>query len=382
MDTNIKTPLNAREARVCATGWNVNRPKTFPGLGDFIGWAGGLERMPNGDLLLAHSAGYWHASFASPRLFAEETREQYTAAGWPVDFVAPTGGQSMATRSTDNGVTWSRPAPIINLPLDDTPVTLFVCQDATVLCFINVQASWYGFKSAPSIFRDDLNGLNTQQCVIRSADSGQTWSQPIWFNGPGSFYERSHGQAIQLSDGGILWPTYCSNQGEPRLFGAIHRSDDSGEHWQLVSTIHRKDNDVDEPAIACFTDGQLVMVARPDGAVFFSDDDGVGWRQAGQISERGVLKAPRLFVLEDGTLVCVATHESGLYVFLSQNRGLNWTPEIPLDASCYGYPGGLQLEDGSLLISYCQSGKAPNRVYVIRFRVNDARDGIALLHVG
>jgi hypothetical protein len=27
------------------------------------------QRMPNGDILLAHSAGYWHASFASPRQF-------------------------------------------------------------------------------------------------------------------------------------------------------------------------------------------------------------------------------------------------------------------------------------------------------------------------
>ena len=382
MDSNVKTPSDAREARVCVTGWDVNRPETFPGLGDFIGWAGGLERMPNGDLLLAHSAGYWHASFASPRLFAPETREKYAAAGWPVDFVAPTGGQSMAARSTDDGVTWSRPVTLTNLPLDDTPVTLFVCQDQTVLCFINVQASWYGFKSAPAAFRDDINGLNTQQCVIRSTDSGQTWSSPIWFDSPGSFYERSHGQAIQLSDGGILWPTYCMNQDENHLFGAIHRSDDSGEHWQLVSTIHRTNNDVDEPAIARFSDGQLVLVARPDGGVFFSDDDGVGWREAGQIAEGGILKAPRLFVLEDGTLVCVATYENGLYVFLSQNRGVSWTSEIPLDTSCYGYPGGMQLEDGSLLISYCQSGKAPNRVYIIRFRVNDARDGIALLYVG
>ena len=382
MDSNVKAPSDARAARVCVTGWDVNRPETFPGLGDFIGWAGGLERMPNGDLLLAHSAGYWHASFASPRLFAQETREKYVAAGWPVDFVAPTGGQSMAARSTDDGVTWSRPVTLTNLPLDDTPVTLFVCQDHTVLCFINVQASWYGFKSAPAAFCDDINGLNTQQCVIRSTDSGQTWSSPIWFNSPGSFYERSHGQAIQLSDGGILWPTYCLNQDENRLFGAIHRSDDSGEHWQLVSTIHRTDSDVDEPAIARFSDGQLVLVARPDGGVFFSDDDGVGWREAGQITERGILKAPRLFVLEDGALVCVATYESGLYVFLSQNRGLSWTPKIPLDTSCYGYPGGMQLEDGSLLISYCQSGKAPNRVYVIRFRVNDVREGIELLYVG
>ena len=59
-------PLTIEEARVCVTGHDHNRPDPFPGLGDFIGWPGGIERMPNGDLLVSHSAGYWHASFAEP----------------------------------------------------------------------------------------------------------------------------------------------------------------------------------------------------------------------------------------------------------------------------------------------------------------------------
>jgi len=379
MHAKGKNPITTEQARVCVTGWDINRPDDFPGLGDFIGWAGALERMPNGDLLLAHSAGYWHASFASPRLIAEETRKKYAAAGWPLDFVAPTGGRSMATRSIDNGKTWSKPAALTDIPLDDSPVTLFVCQDGMVLCFINVQASWYGFDEAPPVFPKDLNGLNTQQCVIRSTDNGKTWGEPIWFESPGSFYERSHGQAIQLPDGGILWPTYCSNKGEKHLFGAIHRSDDSGKSWRLVSAIHRKDKDVDEPTIARFENGQLVMVCRPDGGIFFSDDDGVNWVESGRIAQSGTLKAPRLFVLRDGTLVCVATYNGGLYVFLSQDRGMNWTGDIPLDAACYGYPGGFMMADESLLISYCESGKAPNRVYIIRFRINAGRDGIELL---
>lgn len=382
MPPTTTKPLTAEEARICATGWDFNRPDPFPGLGDFIGWAGGLERMPNGNLLLTHSAGYWHASFASPRLFEKETRERYAAEGWPVDFVAPTGGRSMAVYSTDDGCTWSKPVELTNIPLDDGPVTLFVCQDDTVLCFINVQASWYGFPKAPPAFRKDLNGLNTQQCVIRSTDSGTTWDEPIWLNSPGSFYERSHGQAFQLPDGGILWPTYCSSQNENHLFGAIRRSDDAGKTWYTVSTIRRKDKDVDEPAIARFDEGRLVMVSRPDGGIFFSEDDGVSWHESGQMVQSGTVKAPRLFVLEDSTLVCVATYQGGLYVFLSRDGGMSWTPELPLDVSCYGYPGGLQMEDGSLLISYCESSKAPNRVYVIHFQVNSTRDGIELLGIG
>ena len=63
----VPAPLTINEARVCVTGADQNRPAPFPGLGDFIGWPGGIDRMPNGDLLLGHSAGYWHSSFADPR---------------------------------------------------------------------------------------------------------------------------------------------------------------------------------------------------------------------------------------------------------------------------------------------------------------------------
>ena len=236
--------LTVEQARLCVTGFDHNRPANFPGLGDFIGWARGIERAPNGDLLLVHSAGYWHVSFATPRLFHQETRKKWEAEGWPLDHDAPTGGRSMMTRSKDEGKTWSQPKPITDLPLDDSPVTLFVCPDKTILCFINVQASWYGFSQAPDMFKNDLAGLNTRQCVIRSLDGGENWSQPLWFDSPGAFYQRSHAQAIQLPDGGILWPTYCADQEKKQLFGAVHRSDDSGLTWRTISTIHRRGQDV------------------------------------------------------------------------------------------------------------------------------------------
>ena len=40
------------------------------------GWTRGIERAPNGDLMLVHSAGYWHVSFAQPRLYFTKGREK------------------------------------------------------------------------------------------------------------------------------------------------------------------------------------------------------------------------------------------------------------------------------------------------------------------
>lgn len=374
------------QARVCITGSDHNRPEPFPGLGDFIGWPGGIERVADNTLLTVFSAGYWHVSFAQPRLIEPDRRESWLQDGWPLDFDAPTGGRTMACRSTDGGVTWSAPFTILDHPLDDGPHALFRCDDGTLLCFGTVQASWYGYDKAPAEFEDDINGLNTQQFVLRSTDGGVRWSDPIWLDSPGDFYERGHGgRPIQLKDGAILWATYYQDSGSKYLGGAIRRSDDSGETWRVVSTIERPDNNIDEPVIAELSDGRLILVTRPDGAVFYSSDQGSSWTEStSRVIPPGSpkFKAPQLVVLGDGTVVAIATC-GNLRVWISTDHGASWSDDIPLDVGSYGYPGSwiLNEEDESILVPYCASGRAPNRVYLVRFQVNEQRDGIRLLPV-
>ena len=73
---------------------------------------------------------------------------------------------------------------------------------------------------------------------------------------------------------------------------------------------------------------------------------------------------------------------SNLRVWISRDGGMTWTKDIPLDISSYGYPGSYLFdEDESILLPYCASGRAPNRVYLVRIRVNTARDGIKLLQL-
>ena len=291
--------------------------------------------------MLVHQWGYWHASLAEPRIIEAKCAERWRQENWPLDFKAPTGGRSMATFSTDEGRSWSKPRTIIDLDLDDSPYGILRCRDGTLLCFINVQASWYGFDRAPEELAHLLGGLNTQQCVIRSTDDGESWSDPIWLASSGRFYERSHAQPIELPDGAILWPTYACDGRDDRLFGAVHRSDDGGLSWRLIAKVHRPDQHVDEPAIAKLADGRLLMVARPDGAVFHSSDHGVTWEMTGRIPTEGVFKAPRLFLLSDGTVFCAATVKH-LCGFLSNDGGVTWTPSATLDESSYGYPGGIR----------------------------------------
>ena len=115
-----RRPLTYLQARVPVTGYDVNRPDPYPGMGDF-GWTGNLQRLPSGDLILVHQWGYWHSSFAEPRMIEPEWDKRWRSQGWPLDFKAPTGGRCMATFSSDNGRTWSQPKTMVDLRMDDSP---------------------------------------------------------------------------------------------------------------------------------------------------------------------------------------------------------------------------------------------------------------------
>ena len=376
-------PLSIGKARLLVTGARHNRPDDYPGIGDFIGWPGGIDRLPNGDLLVTHSSGYWHSSFAMPRQIEPKLAANWRAEGWPLDFKAPTGGRTMACRSTDGGRTWSKPFTILDHRLDDGAHAVMTLPGGRIICLVGVQASWYGYTHAPKGFEKDIDGLNTKQFVIHSDDNGKTWSKPRGLKSPGDFYERGHGgRPVLLSDGSILWATYYQVRGRKFLSGAIRRSTDNGMTWPVISRIVRKGNAIDEPAIAELKDGRLVLVTRPDGAVFHSADKGRTWKDSGtRIVDTGKFKAPQLAVLKDGTLVAFATWRN-LRAWISRDGGKTWTKNLPLDTGSYGYPGSYILEkDDSILFPYCGSGRAPNALYLLRFRVNAKRDGVELLPV-
>lgn len=396
------------EARICITGFDHNRPDPFPGLGDFIGWVGGVNRLANGELLCVHSAGYWHVSFATPVILKESLVEPYTKAGFDPKHKAPTGGRIMACRSKDNGKTWSKPVTVYNGPLDCRPSASFVTSKGTVVVMVNMQASWYGFPEAPAGHQK----LNTRQLVIRSTDHGHTWSEPQPLKSSGNYYTRGRSRGLELPDGGILWASYDMNRGSSLLDGTIHRSDDDGKSWEIISIIRRRKPegddldakdlvvsgdadrflqlgtpeddkwiDTDEADLARLSDGRIVLIARPDGGVLVSDDDGVTWRQISRVGPSYVY-APSFVVLGDDTLVLTSGGSAGQSIHLSTDGGRTWSEAIQVDPEVYGYGRLTLLKDESMLLSYVERHSTPQRCLMVRLKVNSARNGIELLPIG
>ena len=120
---------------------------------------------------------------------------------------------------------------------------------------------------------------------------------------------------------------------------------------------------------------------RPDGGALVSDDNGVKWQQISRIGPKYVY-APHLVVLADDTLVLTAGGSGGQCVFLSTNGGKTWSAPIKIDPNTYGYGKLTLLEDETMLLPYVQRHAAPQRCYMVRFKVNASRDGVELLPIG
>ena len=141
---------------------------------------------------------------------------------------------------------------------------------------------------------------------------------------------------------------------------AFCRSTDSGETWELLSTVST-DHEMSETAVAQLADGRLVMIARPEGDIVWSSDGGRTWTKPATFGMR--MFEPGLIVLRDGTLLCLhgSYGAGGFRAIFSTDGGKTWIcPHakwgFPVDPSVYGYGQAVELPDGSIWAVYIHTG--------------------------
>jgi len=374
-----ESPRTADECRGVVVGPGVNEPDPFPGYGGFVGWESPV-RLHDGTWLVGFNAGYWHASPPTPVRYPPQTLAEYIKMGMPADIVAPTGGRAMLTRSSDEGRTWSKPETLIDTPADDRHPSFLELPDGTILCSFFTYVGSGDFKADPS--------LAYRTHVIRSEDGGRTWlaeAQPL----PSPFLaDESDGPMVLAKDGSVLLAINGKpGDGSPEKV-ALLRSTDSGHTWNVLSTIGT-DHEMSEPTVAQLPDGRLVLVTRPEGDIAWSFDNGHTWTRPVTFGMR--LFAPSLYVLRDGTLVCLhgSYGAGGLRVIFSTDGGQTWIAPAAnhgfLIDNSYGYGKAMELSDGSLYIVYLRTGghaasdARSNATQCVRVKIRPDHAGVDLL---
>ena len=107
-----------RECRRMLVRMGINEPGPVPGYSGFIGWETPCV-LRSGEQIVSFTAGVWHVTFPTPVQMPDKLLAQYTKSGYRPDIEAPRGGRAMLIRSTDGGLTWSKPETLIDSPRDD-----------------------------------------------------------------------------------------------------------------------------------------------------------------------------------------------------------------------------------------------------------------------
>jgi hypothetical protein len=380
---NGESRVRPEQCRARLIGPGVNQPDPFPGYGGFVGWNSPV-RLKNGDWLIGFSAGYWHASPPTPLRYSPQTLERYYRAGLPRNAVAPTGGRAMLIRSPDQGKTWSKPTTLIDTPDDDRHPAFIELPDGTLLCSLFTYTG-----TEESEFAKHPAEAN-RTIIVRSFDHGRTWEKAIIKPASSLLADESDGPLVLRKDGSVL----LTVDGPPKQGGpsqvAVLSSHDRGATWQPLSTIAAAHN-LDEANVVELPNGHLVMIARPEGDLSWSSDGGHTWTAPATFGMR--LYAPSLYVLRDGTLVCLhgsyAPGNSGLRLIFSRDGGHTWIAPAKdhgfLVDACYGYGKAMELPDGSLFVTYQDAGGHSTHdaetmsLRCLRVRIRPDHSGIDLL---
>ncbi len=381
-----ESKLKPEDCLTTLIGPGVNQPDSFPGWGGFVGWVSPV-RLRNGDWVVGFSAGYWHASAPTPLRYSKEMIESYIKLGMPENISAPSGGRAMAIKSTDQGKTWSKPVTILDTPDDDRHPSFIELSDGTLLCSVFT----YSGADIASIRKDP--SVSNHTAIIRSFDHGKTWEKEV-IRIPSPFIsDETDGPMVLLKDGSVLLTINGMPEESDTEQAAVFTSMDKGATWNLLATIKAgkklkevikseemdtkksyvlsEGHELSETNTAVLHNGQWVMMARPEGDICWSSDQGQNWTKPVSFGMR--MFAPSLYVLHDGTLVCL--HGSydpgfwGLRVIFSTDGGHTWIAPSKshgfLVSNCYGYAKAMELPDGSLFIVDQDTGG---------HRSNDARN--------
>lgn len=308
------------------------------------------------------------------------------ASGFRVDHVCPFG-KAVISYSTDNGRTYSPPAPVIDTPLDD--------RDAGICPFGESGVIFTSFNNSAEMQRDYNRDNAYVQSYIDtitaedeekylgatfrvSHDCGITFGKIMR-----SPVTSPHGP-IQLRDGTILWAGNRFDNTEGGIEFVKLNPDNGDTEFVGKITIDEKGIFLNEPHLIELPDGKLLCHIRAENDTMFttyrsvSKDKGKTWTKPERLLEEDGGAPPHLKLLSSGLLICAYGRRKqpyGIMVMISHDYGETWEKDLRLyentQSDDLGYPTTVELNDGTLLTVFYarESEEHPCNILQQRWRI-------------
>ena len=345
----------------------------------YFGWPS-ITRLPDGVLAMATS-------------------------GYRLEHVCPFG-KAVISYSQDEGKTWTRPAPVIDTPLDD--------RDSGIMAFGNGRVIFTSFNNTTQ-FQRNVNSrrhFNESPVVRAKADLVDAYLNYVEAIGDqdkylGSTYRISedggytfgpiktakvtapHGPC-KLNDGSLLWigrrfNGYDKFDDGSKPYIEVWKMAADGNEFEYVSSIENiyMDGELElscEPHCIQLPDGKIICHIRVQSnggakkrvfTVFqsVSTDGGKTFSKPVQLLGDLGGSPAHLMLHSSGVLVSTYGYREAPYgqrVMFSKDEGETWDTDYVIDAlgqsGDLGYPATVELKDGSLLTCYYENKDGESKI--------------------
>jgi hypothetical protein len=267
--------------------------------------------------------------------------------------------------SSDEGKTWTKPAVVVDSPIDDRNPAFGEADDGTLVVGFWRTATY----DDQGHYNPKLIEKERSTWVTRSQDGGKTWSQPAAIDCSDIGIGSPYGRMVTLPKDTMLMAIY-GNQiraageqvGGDTLHSYVYSSNDGGQTWKRLSEIGDGKTQLNETSLLRLPDGKILAVARTRAGATMqteSADDGRTWSPLRPLTPVNIHPAD-LCLLPDGRVLLTLGNRIGPYGVIGivgdVHGHFDWEQRFALvtdaiSADC-GYPSSVALPDGRAVTLY------------------------------